>query len=112
MQNATTTPGLVRIDLNRSGNGCHRVWLNTTQSVPTAVSKVALANGLLYTYTLDDTSGDWYWTALDFRTGKVVYKVYSGTGLGYNNNYAGISISPSGIEYLGALGGIMSLRDG
>jgi hypothetical protein len=36
----------------------------------------------------------------------------SGTGIGFNNNYAGISISPHGTEYLGSLGGVMSLRDG
>jgi hypothetical protein len=76
------------------------------------VSKVALASGLVYSYTLDDTTGDWYWTALDFRTGKTVYRDYAGTGLGWNNNYAGISISPQGVEYLGALGGLVSLRDG
>ncbi len=112
VQGKTTSPGFVRVDLNRNGNGCHRVWVNTTESAPTVVSKVALASGLVYSYTLDDTSGDWYWTALDFRTGKVVYRIYAGTGLGYNNNYAGISISPSGTEYLGSLGGIMALRDG
>jgi hypothetical protein len=112
VQGATTTPGVVRVDLNKNGRGCHQVWLNTTESVPTVVSKVALAAGLLYTYTLDDSSGDWYWTALDFRTGRVVYRIYSGTGIGYNNNYAGISISPKGVEYLGTLGGIISLRDG
>ena len=111
VQGKTTTPGIVRIDLNRNGNGCHRVWLNTSAATPTVVSKVALASGLVYSYTLD-ASGNWYWTALDFRTGRVVYKVYSGSGLGYNNNYAGISISPSGAEYLGTLGGIISLRDG
>jgi hypothetical protein len=112
VQTATTTPGFVRVDLNRNGNGCHTVWRNTTESAPTVVSKVALASGLVYTYTLDDTSGDWYWTALDFRTGKAVYRSYAGTGLGYNNNYAGISISPSGAEYLGTLGGLVSIRDG
>ena len=57
-------------------------------------------------------SGDWYWTAIDFRTGKTVYKVLAGTGLGYNNNYSGISISQGGTAYLGSLGGIMALRDG
>jgi hypothetical protein len=112
VQTATTTPGFVRVDLNRNGNGCHRVWVNTIETAPTVVSKVALASGLVYTYTLDDTSGDWYWTTLDFRTGKTVYRSYAGTGLGYNNNYAGISISPSGAEYLGTLGGMVSLRDG
>ena len=107
----TTTPGFVRVDLNAGGRGCHRVWLNTSLAAPTVVSKVALANGLVYTYTTD-SSGHWWWTALNFRTGKLVYRIYSGSGSNYNNNYAGISISPSGREYLGSLGGIMSLRDG
>ena len=112
IQGQTTSPGFVRVDLNPGGRGCHVVWTNSTESAPTVVSKVALATGLVYTYTLDDSSGDWYWTALDFRTGKTVYRAYAGTGLGWNNNYAGISISPRGVEYLGALGGLMSLRDG
>jgi hypothetical protein len=112
VQGKTTTPGIVRVDLNRTGRGCHRVWLNLSESAPTVVSKVSLGSGLVYTYTLDDTSGDWYWTALDFRTGKTVYRIYAGTGIGFNNNYAGISISPSGVEYLGMIGGIAALRDG
>jgi hypothetical protein len=111
VQGKVTAPGFVRVDLNANGNGCHTVWTNTTESAPTVVSKLALANGLVYTYTTD-TNGDWYWTALDYRTGNVVYKALAGNGLGYNNNYAGISISPSDVEYMGALGGIIALRDG
>jgi hypothetical protein len=110
VQGKVTAPGFVRVDLNADGSGCHQVWLNTTESAPTVVSKLALANGLVYTYTTDP-NGDWYWTTLDYRTGNVVYKVLAGNGLGYNNNYSGISISPSGTAYLGALGGIMALRD-
>jgi hypothetical protein len=106
-----TAPGFVRVDLNRNGRGCHRVWLNKRLSAPTVVSKAALADGLVYTYTTDK-KGHWYWTALSFRTGKLVYKSYSGGGSLYNNNYAGISISPAGREYVGTLGGIISLRDG
>lgn len=111
VQGKTTAPGFVRVDLNRNGRGCHRVWLNSKLVAPTVVTKVALANGLVYTYTTDK-NGHWYWTALSFRTGKLVYKVYAGSGLGYNNNYSGISISRSGTEYLGTLGGIIALRDG
>jgi hypothetical protein len=106
-----TAPGFVRVDLNRNGRGCHRVWLNKRLSAPTVVSKAALADGLVYTYTTDK-KGHWYWTALSFRTGKLVYKSYSGGGSLYNNNYAGISISRAGREYVGTLGGIISLRDG
>jgi hypothetical protein len=110
VQGKTTAPGFVRVDLNANGSGCHQVWLNTTVSAPTVVSKLALANGLVYSYTVD-TQNHWYWTAFDFRTGQVVYKVRAGTGLGYNNNYSGISISPNDTAYLGALGGIIALRD-
>jgi hypothetical protein len=111
VQGKVTSPGFVRVDINRTGTGCHRVWTNSTESAPTVVSKLSLASGLTYTYTTDP-SGDWYWTAIDFRTGKTIFKVLAGTGLGYNNNYSGISISPSGTAYLGTLGGIIALRDG
>src|SRR5437764_2036598 len=89
VQSKVTPPGFVRVDLNANGSGCHTVWTNTSESAPTVVSKLALANGLVYTYTTD-TQGHWYWTTLDSRTGKVVYKALAGTGLGYNNNYSGI----------------------
>jgi hypothetical protein len=111
VQGKVTTPGFVRVDLNATGTGCQKVWTNTTESAPTVVSKVTLAGGLIYTYTVD-ANNDWYWTTLDLQTGKVDYKAYAGTGLGYNNNYSGISISPTGTEYVGALGGIIALKDG
>jgi len=109
-----TAPGFVRVDLNRGGKGCHTVWTNTSERAPTVVSKASIGNGLIYTYTLEPgSSSPWYWTALDFRTGKVVYKRLAGTGsVGYNNNYSGIAINPSGTEYVGVLGGIIAMRDG
>jgi hypothetical protein len=109
-----TSPGFTRVDINRNGRGCHKVWTNTSERAPTVVSKLSLANGLIYTYTKDPGSSDpWYWTAIDFRTGRTVYKVLAGTGsLGWNNNYAGIALGRNGTEYLGTLGGIIALRDG
>jgi hypothetical protein len=101
--------GFARVDVN----GCRRVWTNTTVHVPSVVSKLSLANGLVYTYTTTASqSSPWYWTALDFRTGHTVYSVLAGNGPGYNNNYSGIAISPRGTEYLGTLGGIIAMRDG
>jgi len=109
----TTGTGFARIDINSSGTGCRLVWTNSAVQVPSVVSKLSLANGLVYTYTTNGSSSQpWYWTALDFRTGAVVYEVLAGNGFGYNNNYSGIAISPSGTEYLGTLGGIIALRDG
>ena len=53
-----------------------------------------------------------YLTALSFRTGETVYERLAGTGLGYNSNYAPVSIGPDGSVYVGALGGLIALRDG
>ena len=108
-----TTSGFVRVDLNRNGMGCHTVWTNRSEGAPTVVSKLSLANGLIYTYTEEPGPTDpWYWTALDFRTGRTVYRQAAGSGSSFNNNYAGIAISRSGTEYLGTLAGVIAMRDG
>ncbi|MEA2161130.1 MAG: hypothetical protein QOD66_3510 [Solirubrobacteraceae bacterium] len=111
---ALTAPGFARVDINRDGRGCHLVWTNSTERAPTVVSKLSLATGLIYTYTKDPGPLDpWYWTALDFRTGKTVFKQLAGTGsLGFNNNYAGLALSRRGTAYLGTLGGLIAFRDG
>lgn len=109
----TTTPGLERIDVNRSGHGCHRVW-RSNEIAPSVVPKLSLGAGLLYTYTkpaTTDTTDPWYFTALDFRTGKTIYKRLAGSGLGFNNNYAPVTIAPNGVAYLGVLGGLVRLED-
>lgn len=108
-----TSPGFARVDINRNGRGCHLAWTNLTVSAPTVVSKLSLATGLIYTYTTDASAANpWYWTAIDFRTGRTVFRQLAGTGSYYNNNYAGIAISSGGTAYLGTLGGIVALRDG
>ena len=48
---------------------------------------------------------------MSFATGKTVFKRLAGTGLGYNNHYAPVSIAPDGTAYIGALGGLIELRD-
>ena len=53
----------------------------------------------------------WYLTALDARTGERVWSVFTGVGLGYNNNYAPITLGPDGTAYIGVLGGLVAVRD-
>ena len=48
---------------------------------------------------------------LVFRTGQTVYKRLAGTGLGFNNNWAPVTLGPDGTAYVGALGGLVMLRD-
>jgi hypothetical protein len=113
-QGKTTTPGIERIDVKSDLSGCRHVW-TSNEIAPTVVPKISLANGLVYTYTKPgaaDGSDHWYLTALDFETGRTVYRFRAGEGLGYNNNYAAITIGPDdGAVYLGALGGLIKLRD-
>jgi hypothetical protein len=106
----STSPGLDRVDVV---NGtCRKVW-HSTEIAPSVVPKASLANGLVYTYThpAGDSSDPWYFTALDWRTGQTVYKFRAGSGLGFNNNYAPVSIGPDGTAYIGTLGGLALVRD-
>jgi len=111
---ATTTPGLERVDINDTGTGCRTVW-HSDERAPSVVPKLSLSNGLVYTYTKPpnaDGTDAWYFTAIDFRTGSTVFSRLAGTGLGFNNNYAPVSIGPDGSGYVGALGGLVRIWDG
>jgi hypothetical protein len=108
----STTPGLERIDVDASG--CRKVW-HSDEVAPSVVPKLSLANGIVYTYTKPasaDGEDGWYLTALDFATGKTLWKALAGEGLGYNNNYAPVTLGPDGAAYVGVLGGLVRLADG
>jgi len=108
---ASTAPGLERVDVGFSG--CHTVW-HSDERAPSVVPKISLGAGLVYTYTKEprtDGKDGWYFTALDFRTGKTVFKRLAGEGLGFNNNYAPVTLGPDGTAYVGVLGGLVELRD-
>ncbi len=108
---ATTSPGLQRVDV-RKGR-CRTVW-RSSEVAPSVVPKVSLGAGLVYTYTKPaDEGGDdnWYFTALDFHTGRTRFKRLAGSGLGFNNNYAPVTIGPDRAAYVGVLGGLALFRD-
>jgi len=114
LKGASTAPGIERVDINKEGTGCSPVWHSDVRA-PSAVPKLSLAAGLVYAYTKPARSDEidaWYLTALSFRTGSTVYEQLAGTGLGYNSNYAPVSIGPDDTAYVGALGGLILLRDG
>lgn len=107
----TTTPGLERVDLDATG--CHRVW-HSNETSPSAVAKLSLANGIVYTWTKEarsDGHDAWYLTAIDFATGRTLFKALGGEGLGFNNNYAAVTLGPDGTAYIGTLGGVAAVRD-
>jgi hypothetical protein len=110
MDGRTTTPGLQRVDVSPDGV-CTTRW-RSSEVAPSVVPKLGAATGLVYTYTKPggDPDDPWYLTAIDFESGETRWKRLAGTGLGYNNNYAPITIGPDGTTYVGALGGLVALR--
>jgi hypothetical protein len=110
-QGKTTTPGLERVDV-AAGGACRKVW-HSGEIAPSVVPKLSLANGIVYTYTKPggDNRDPWYLTALDFRSGRTLFKFKAGQGLGFNNHYAPVTIGPDGTAYVGTLGGIVAMRD-
>ena len=111
---ALTEPGFARVDVKKNGKGCVKKWTNTDVRSPTVVPKLSTKTGLIYTYSRpEEPLGDqgYFWTTIDYRTGKTVWSKYAGSGLTFNNNYAGLALGPNGRAYLGTIGGIISLRD-
>jgi hypothetical protein len=112
----TTTPGIARVKLERNPDGsadCGLMW-TSDEAAPTSVPKVSLATGLLYVYTKPKSSlgiDAWYFTGIDVRTGRTQFKQLTGTGVGYNNHYAAIYLSPSGVGYIATLAGLVRVQD-
>jgi hypothetical protein len=106
-------PGIARVDI---GDGdCTVVWETRAITSPSAVPKTSLANGLIYLYTRDEGNPDdlhaWYFTAIDFETGKLVFKQLTGVGWRFNNHYGSITIAPDSSAYVGMMGGLVRIRD-
>ena len=86
-------PGMARVDIAPDGGGCTRVWESDSVTAPNVAPKLSTSTGLVYTITRRyDASAPnpspgldaWYWTAVDFRTGEVVWERLAGTGPKFN----------------------------
>jgi hypothetical protein len=122
---ADTVPGLVKVAVDYAHGGCHVAWSNATARIPTLVSKLSRGTGLIYGYTHPTAAqvpmtadvpaaqrpDAWFFTAFDARTGRQVWSKYTGSGLGYNNNYAPVTLGPDGTAYVGTLGGLLRIAD-
>jgi hypothetical protein len=112
-QTAGVTPPPIPQDVNRARRGCHKFWHSDARA-PSVVPKVSARAGLVYTYTKpprSDGQDAWYLTALDFDTGRRIWRRLAGEGLGCNNDYAPVTIAPNGTAYVGVLGGLVKFRD-
>ena len=109
-----SVPGIARVDIDPNGKGCWLVWTNYQVAAPQVGPKMSSKTGLIYFYTQKyDQNGlaVYYWTAVDFRTGAVVWEQQVGTGPRFNSFLPGPAIGPTGALYVGLHDGIVSLRD-
>ncbi len=114
----TLVPGLTRVSvLPQVGGGakCSVKWEAKVRSH--SVPVLSLQTGLLYALTQDETlalSGEyvWYVVALEFATGNEVWRVRSGSGGIFNDNYLPGTLGPDGSFFQGVLGGLIVVKDG
>lgn len=105
--------GIVRVDVREDESGCDIIWTSAERS-PSSVPKLSLANGVAYFYTYKNRpSGvnDWYLMGLDYRTGATLFKLYTGSGGNYDNNWSPITLAPDGTAYVGTTKGIIAIWD-
>jgi hypothetical protein len=108
-------PGAEKLAVADDGGACPVRWITPARikSVPVLSTRT----GLLYGYTQDpelaaDGTYVWYFSALDYRTGAVIWQVRAGGGGSYNDDYKAATIGPNGTLYQGVLHGVATLRDG
>jgi hypothetical protein len=115
MTSSKSEPGFERIDIDPNGRGCTKVWVNT-EIASTASAKLSTRTGLIYTYARkhDDDNDVWvyYWTALDFHTGEVVWQKMAGNGQeSFDTIWPTVYVGPNETLYVGLLGGLAAMRD-
>ena len=117
-----TQPGVARVDIELNGTGCHKVWTNTQVNPGSYGARLSTATGLAYVVArkLDpsrksaaypDGMTVWYWTAIDFQTGKTVWEQLAGTGRWFDGYWPLPFIGPNGALYADGYGGIFAMRD-
>ncbi len=114
LRSTDSLPGLERIDIKPGGKGLRTVWVNdevTSVNLP----KLSTQTGLIYVIDRQDDEASvdvYYWTAVDFRTGKVVWRKMAGRGVAWDSYFAPSSLGPTGTFYNGNYGGLAAVRDG
>lgn len=110
--------GITRIDIREDASGCDVVWQSDERS-PSTVAKMSSVTSLAYYYTFEqqlDKEGrqqiQWYLTAIDANSGETRFKVPTGTGRDFDNNWAPIALGPDGTAYVGVFGGMVAVYDG
>jgi outer membrane protein assembly factor BamB len=110
----TSAGGVARVDFSDNPGRGEVKWTNPIVS-QTTVAKASVQNGLVYVYTKRTTApvgvDAYYLSALDIKTGRTVFQQLVGTGVGYDNNWAPITLGPDHSAYVGVLRGLVRVSD-
>jgi len=107
-------PGLERIDIRPDGKGLRVVWVNDEVRSVTG-PKLSTKTGLIYVSERQDDLNSvdaYYWTAVDFRTGKVVWRKLAGAGVAWDNYWSLPALGRTGTFYVAEYGGLAAVREG
>jgi outer membrane protein assembly factor BamB len=92
------------------------LWVDDEIFAPNAVPLVSGASGALYLYEMRGDSpwaaeSEWFVTALDLGTGRLLWRRLAGAGLDYNSVYAPLCIDDRKRMYIGLFGGLLRIRE-
>ncbi len=107
-------PGIERIDIDPDGKGCTKIWVN--KEVAGAMTlKPSTRTGLIYTqdrkWDAENKVNAYYFVALDFRTGEVVWEKRMGTGDKFDSIGMPVIVGPNKALYGPLQGGLVMLKD-
>lgn len=97
-----------RIVINPRERGCSVQWTNTVRL--TAVPRLSLEDGLLYTMS-KNRSGRYFYTTMDATTGELLSKTASGRVRSNTLQMVG-TIAPDGVLYQGTITGFVTVTAG
>lgn len=106
-------PGLSRYDVRPDESGCDRVWSSDALAT-TATLKLSTATGLLYGGMLDRANPDvdaYYLGAVDFATGREVFRVLLGVGDASNIGLSPTYVGPDGAIYQPVRSGVYRVAE-
>jgi hypothetical protein len=109
--NHETGTGVAGYELTGEGAdaAARRLWENDSVFTPNNVPMISGGSGVFYTYEL--RGDEWYMTALDLDDGSVLWRVFTGTGLGLDSKYAPICLDARRRLYLPLVGGLLVIGE-
>ncbi|KIN09154.1 hypothetical protein OIDMADRAFT_38010 [Oidiodendron maius Zn] len=107
-------PGFARIDPNPQSGERGTRWEADLRA--TGIPTLSTASGPLYQYSQGhdlarNGSYVWYVSGVDYETGEIVFRIRTGAGPLFNNNYQSPTLGPDGAVYTWVQGGIVKVYD-